>query len=119
MPASAALPMGSHAAEDSHKMFALKRDQRGAPAVAEAVRQRCSHIAATEADQLSLELEQEILQQGRQAIEEVLGFMAHKDLSMRLNEVDKCEKRIGSTASYLLLLFCVELSARCLLCVTS
>ena len=32
-------------------MFALKRDQRKAPAVAEAVRQRCSHIAATKADQ--------------------------------------------------------------------
>ena len=31
-------------------MFALKRDQRGAPAVAEAVRQRCSHVAATKAD---------------------------------------------------------------------
>ena len=30
------------------QMFALKRDQRGAPAVAEAVRQRCSHIAATD-----------------------------------------------------------------------
>ncbi len=28
-------------------MFALKQDQRGAPAVVEAVRQRCSHIAAT------------------------------------------------------------------------
>ena len=35
---------------DTH-VFALNRDQRKAPAVAEAVRQRCSHIAATKADQ--------------------------------------------------------------------
>jgi len=33
-------------------MFALKSEQRGAPAVLEAVRQRCSHIAATKADQV-------------------------------------------------------------------
>ena len=33
-------------------MFALKREQRGAPAVVEAVRQRCSHIAATKAYQV-------------------------------------------------------------------
>ena len=32
--------------------YALKRDQQGAPAVVEAVRQRCSHIDATKADQL-------------------------------------------------------------------
>jgi len=32
-------------------MFALKRDHRGTPAVVEAVRQSCSHFAATKADQ--------------------------------------------------------------------
>ena len=37
---------------DDKQMFALKREQRGAPAVVEAVRQRCSHIAATKAYQV-------------------------------------------------------------------
>ncbi len=37
---------------DIKQMFALKREQRRAPAVLEAVRQRCSHIAATKADQV-------------------------------------------------------------------
>lgn len=55
--------------------------------------------------QLSLELEQEILQQGRQAIEEVLGFMAHKDLSMRLNEVDKCMLRLHTLLNSISLLW--------------
>jgi cell wall assembly regulator SMI1 len=40
-----ALQPGLKAADP--QVIALKRDQRGAPAVAEAVRQRCSHIAAT------------------------------------------------------------------------
>ncbi len=34
------------------QMLALKRDHRGTPAVVEAVRQRCSHFAATKADQV-------------------------------------------------------------------
>ena len=33
-------------------MFALKPEQRGAPAVVEAVRHRCSHIAATKAERV-------------------------------------------------------------------